>query len=215
MSQGEKTAKQSRSKHTRDKLVTALERLLRQKRFADITAIDIAREAGVSAGSIYRRFENKDGLLQVLYELYRHRLDAAAAQARRAPVNVGGLSLRSALRQIAWQAWTQLVSDAPLLREVYLQARLRSDQLGEGWDRFQTDSLDGIRALLDAYGDEITQPDLDVAGAMIAHHFNTALIDRALFRDAAPDWGLSLDNRAFANQIADFAYGYLTVKPDD
>ena len=59
MSQGAKPASQARSRATRDRLVAALDGLLREKDFESITIADLAREAGLAVGTVYRRFENK------------------------------------------------------------------------------------------------------------------------------------------------------------
>ena len=78
-SQGVKPAEQLRARETRDKLVAALERLLKEKAFTEISVAEIANEAGVAVGTVYRRFENKDALIPVVFDLYRARVEAQAA----------------------------------------------------------------------------------------------------------------------------------------
>lgn len=55
---------QQRSKKTEQALLDALERLLKTKSFQDLTVAQIASEAGVSTGAIYRRFKDKEDLLR-------------------------------------------------------------------------------------------------------------------------------------------------------
>jgi AcrR family transcriptional regulator len=62
--------KQDRSKDTQEKLLTALESLLEERFFEQITIRDIALRAKLSPATIYRRFQNKEALLPVLYERY-------------------------------------------------------------------------------------------------------------------------------------------------
>ena len=92
---GAKPALQTRSQQTRDKLVAALERLLRNKPFEQISVAEIAQEAGVSVGAVYTRFENKDAFIPVLFDLYKARLQdhasdqKAEAEQTRARLAVG------------------------------------------------------------------------------------------------------------------------------
>lgn len=66
--------KQDRSKDSQEKLLTALESLLEERFFEQITIRDIAQRANLSTATIYRRFKNKEALLPILYQRYDHRL---------------------------------------------------------------------------------------------------------------------------------------------
>lgn len=57
------TPRQVRSKKTEQALLHALDNLLSRKSYAELTVSEIAAEAGLTTGAIYRRFENKDALL--------------------------------------------------------------------------------------------------------------------------------------------------------
>ncbi len=61
---------QVRSKDTQEKLLIALESLLEERFFEQISIRDRAQRAEVSTGTIYRRFQNKEALLPILYERY-------------------------------------------------------------------------------------------------------------------------------------------------
>ncbi len=65
--------KQARALETERKLLDALMRLLANKSFSELTVAELAREAGVTTGAIYRRFENKEGVLRAA--VYRFILD--------------------------------------------------------------------------------------------------------------------------------------------
>jgi len=62
---------QQRSRDTVDILVTAAGRLLVDKGYGATTTADVARVAGVSIGSLYQYFEDKDAIFSEL--LRRHR----------------------------------------------------------------------------------------------------------------------------------------------
>ena len=61
---------QSRSQDTQERLLSALVSLLDETFFEHITIRDLARRAGVSSGTIYRRFKDKEALLPVLYQRF-------------------------------------------------------------------------------------------------------------------------------------------------
>lgn len=62
--------KQARALETERKLLDALMRLLANKSFAELTVAELAREAGVTTGAIYRRFENKEDVLRAAVSRY-------------------------------------------------------------------------------------------------------------------------------------------------
>ena len=59
---------QSRSKESIRKIVDATHRLLRRAGPSGVTTPDIAKEAGVSVGSLYHFFPNKESIILALYE---------------------------------------------------------------------------------------------------------------------------------------------------
>ncbi len=56
--------KQARSIKTEQMLLDAFEKLLKEKSFFDLSVSEIATEAGVTTGAIYRRFKDKQDLLR-------------------------------------------------------------------------------------------------------------------------------------------------------
>ena len=65
--------RQRRSALTQERLLDALEALLDERVFEQISIQDIAAAAGVAVGTVYRRFRNKEALLPALYRrLDRH-----------------------------------------------------------------------------------------------------------------------------------------------
>lgn len=63
--------KQKKSPPGRTRIMEALGRLLEDKEFSAVTTAEIAREAGVTEGLIYKYFSDKQELLfQVLYDLF-------------------------------------------------------------------------------------------------------------------------------------------------
>lgn len=58
---------QNRSKKTHNDLLDALEHLLREKPITSLTVAEISRKAGLTTGAIYRRFKDKQALLQAAF----------------------------------------------------------------------------------------------------------------------------------------------------
>jgi len=61
-----KHARQERSRHTVKRILDAAARIFHEHGYAGATTNDIADEAGVSVGSLYQYFPNKDALLVAL-----------------------------------------------------------------------------------------------------------------------------------------------------
>ncbi|MGE0665728.1 MAG: TetR/AcrR family transcriptional regulator [Sphingomonadales bacterium] len=62
--------RQERSRQTLERILDAAEALFTRKGYENTTLVDIATRAGLSIGSIYRRFPDKDSILQTIHESY-------------------------------------------------------------------------------------------------------------------------------------------------
>ena len=79
---GRKNAnQQDRSRETAARLLQATEDVLEKRGVRGASVPEIARQAGVSPASIYRRFTDKDGLLREVFERFFERAIAANAEA--------------------------------------------------------------------------------------------------------------------------------------
>lgn len=210
MSQGARKTHQSRSRETRDKLLNALENLLRKKDFTDISVAEIARVAGVSTASIYRRFDKKQGFIPVLFELYLERLGEWAASTE-AHLNLEGCSLREALHKVAVVAWAQLQQQTHILRAVHLHGRNHLTLLGEQGDQFEAAMLQAMEAIIGLYKDDIVRKDHEKSARMLAYYFNTIFLERGLFPRQTGNWADSIPTEDFVREVSEFAYAYLTT----
>jgi AcrR family transcriptional regulator len=68
--------RQARSRSTEAKLLNALESMLDDMFFDQVSIRDLAARAGVAVGTVYRRFKDKDAMLPVLYQRYDGELQA-------------------------------------------------------------------------------------------------------------------------------------------
>ncbi len=209
MSQGAHPTFQKRSRKTRDKLVKALEKLLYKKSFEDITVAEIAKGAGVSTASIYRRFKNKDAFIPVLFEIYLTRIEEWAKKPT-ARVEVEKIdNLKDALKAVSKAAWAQLTEQAHILKAVYIYIRLRPDLIGGDWEKWERQSLASFKGIIQYYSAEVKRKDIDKSAVMITLFFQSIFINYALFEDTGSNWDLDLKAEEFAAEVADMAYGYL------
>ena len=210
MSQGAREVHQQRSRKTRDKLLNALEELLKEKDFAEIGVGEIAQKAGVSPATIYRRFDKKEGFIPVLFDLYLDRLNDWITSPD-AQMNLEGADLRSAMYQISKVAWAQLQQQTHILRAIYLHGRNHLDLMGAQGDHFEAAMLGATKAIVEHYAHEITHKNLGTAARMLAYYFNTILLERGLFRKQSGSWTDDIADEDFIQEIANFAYSYLTA----
>lgn len=179
--------------------------------FEQISVAEIAREAGVSVGGVYRRFASKDALIPVLFELYKTRLGEFEREIIARAEAEPPAGLHATLQQAMRTAWSQVEAHGHLLRAVYLYARIRPDLVGEGWDDLVERSRASVRALLSEFSDEITLKDQEAGVEALTYFLNTILIEQGLFADIGPRLGEVLAGERLAAEMADFAYGYLTM----
>ncbi|MFD6856292.1 TetR/AcrR family transcriptional regulator [Rhodococcus sp. NPDC060086] len=77
--------RQSRSRATMERIVTATEELLAFKPFEQITITEISKRAGSAPTAIYARFSDKDALLFEVHERFKQRIVDAIAVAFDSP----------------------------------------------------------------------------------------------------------------------------------
>ncbi|MFY0639026.1 TetR/AcrR family transcriptional regulator [Maricaulis maris] len=212
MSQGVRPTRQARSRETRDKLVQALDTCLRKKSFADITIAELAETAGLSVGAVYRRFENKDAFIPVIFELYRARLGEFTANEGRLEIDPA-IGLRATLRAACETGWSFLQRDGYLVRAAHLYARIRPDLIGDDWEEMLEMARESGRQLLRLFGDEVKRSDPEEAAQMFTYLMNTLPIERALYREEGAAVILTIPDAQFVSAISDTLYGYL-VTPD-
>jgi AcrR family transcriptional regulator len=209
MPAGAKPAVQARSRETRDRLLAALDVLLKEKSFEAVTVTEIARRAGVSAASIYQRFDNRDAAIAILIELYMRRVAAWSGSPEGAvDIRTAG-SLWQALERVALGAWRQFDALGYLMRPAYLYSRLRPDLVGEQWAMLQAQAVQGFRSLLAAFPGELGDRDPDRTAGTVAYVFNMMFLGRLLHADEA---GASVAAEAFAVELADLVCGYLAFR---
>lgn len=106
---------------TREKIVEAAERVMRERGLARSTTKEIAREAGYSEGTLYKHFESKEDLfLCVLAE----RLPSFLALAEELPARVGRGAVRETLEEVASKALAYYGQIVPMAASIFSEPGL-------------------------------------------------------------------------------------------
>lgn len=206
--------KQSRAIRTREKLINALERLLRDHEFENISVQDIAKEAGVAVGSVYSHFKDKTAFLEFLLTYWRDQVEAqlaiSEAQDTKAAFQAIG-SLRAALLEVVKAVHAQVQESGHILRAIHTYARLHPEAADEDWQTLVVRSFAPILGLLNVFEDEISIQDKDLATRMLGVFFNTIFIRAALMPQDTLIEAANLDDETMIQEVTDMTYGYLTM----
>jgi AcrR family transcriptional regulator len=185
--------RQHRSRATVESIVTAAERVIAREGTRCATTNRIAEVAGVSVGSLYQYFPNKEALVEMLRD--RSGDDFAAGVQARIDAS-GSASLRDRVRDfidilIGWHRKTLALHNA-------LAAH------GEGFhEMIETRWLPFVIGHLEAHRDELRPANLALA-ARIAVEVVEALTHGAALR--TPEL---LDDPEYASEVTDLVYRYL------
>lgn len=196
-----KAPRQARSRATVNTILDAAARVLVERGYAATTTNAVAEVAGVSVGSLYQYFPNKDSLIAALHDRHGRQmtalLDAALLRHR-------GASLPEALAGVIESAVKAHQLDADLHRVLEKQVL--------GLDQFPGDdeSVDEIerrlRELLEAYRAEIVVEDLRLATWMLMHAVHALIHAVVLERPS----GVSV--KAATRETVRMALAYLTAR---
>lgn len=195
-----KSPAQERSRVTVDAILDAAARILLKRGYDAFTTNVVAAQAGVSIGSLYQYFPNKEALLSEL--LRRHTLEFEAGLQSLAPL-VESAPLReligSAIEQIARShlidpALHRVLSDAPPLGKLHWEMQLNERLTAT------------VRSALEARRAEITAPDLDLAAYVV-----TQAVE-AIIHNAATERLTDLRSGLVAKEVTRMLVGYLTER---
>jgi AcrR family transcriptional regulator len=115
------TVKEENELGTREKIVRAAERVMRERGFAKATTKEIAREAGYSEGALYKHFEGKEELfLAVLAE----RLPSLVALSKELPERAGRGTVQGTLEEVAGTALAFYEESVPISASVFSEPEL-------------------------------------------------------------------------------------------
>lgn len=204
--------KQNRSLDTQEKLLVALEEMLAERFFEQITIRDLAERAGVASGTIYRRFKDKEALLPVLYQRYDQRL------AQWTKAFWGDFDLHAepgALPRVRHLVAKHLrfhQAEKPILRTVYLYMRLRGELSLEDIDeRRQNEYAEMLSPIIAASMSEGQAAPSEHQVKVFLLLLISSINERVLFGDLKPARTLQMDEAAFVSELTTALYAYLSA----
>ncbi len=202
--------KQTRSLDTQEKLLLALEEMLDERFFEQITIRDLAERAGVASGTIYRRFKDKEALLPVLYERFDRRQGEWAKTFWDDFDLHADTSVASRIRHLVIKHMHFYQAQRPIMRTIYLYMRLHGELSIENVDqRRQLEYQEMLKPVFEACANEAhVAPD--------ENQFKTFLLllitpinERTLFGNLKPVRALQMEDAAFVTELTAALRAYL------
>jgi len=197
-----KTPKQARAQATVDAILTATGELLVELGYDRTTTNAIARRAGVSIGSLYQYFPNKEALLTALCEHHMTEMTALLIG------EIAGLrhrSLDQAIRPLV-KALLRAHAVAPALHRVFIEQVPRINGL-ERVQQLDRMLIEVMRSELERRPEKLRPRDLEMAVFILVHSVQAVTHAAILER---PD---ALSDDALADEISALVLRYLLADP--
>ena len=195
-----KSASQKRSQATVEILLDATARVLAREGYDRASTNRIAATAGVSVGSLYQYFPNKEALVATLVarhnremlQLLRHALDKVAS-----------LDLAAAMRELV-RATVEAHMVDPALHKIFAEQVPRMGQLAE-IEALQRETFLLIRAYLEERRSEISVRDLDSATSICVTAVEALTHEFVIDKPQAP----GCERERFIEEVTRLVVGYL------
>lgn len=188
-----KKARQARSQATVDAIVQATAHILREKGAHKLSTNAVAKRAGVSIGSLYQYFPNKESLI----------LELGRQRAERMLTTLSGLAAGSLEDIVRGYVAANIAEQR---KDPALQAALTTASLTHGIGRLRTDLARGrqvVAAFLSLHLDDLRIADPEMA-AFICVGSVSSLLHGATLEDPA-----LLNNPAFGEEVVQLVLRYL------
>jgi AcrR family transcriptional regulator len=201
---------QERSRKTLEKLLAATAEMLERFGLEGATVPRIAGKAGVSVGSVYRRFEDKDALFRATFlNLIEHSVEANKRNLR--AETFAGLSLELVVKALVRAMIRQFRVQPGLLAALqhFLQhhpdLEFREKALAMIAGNYQR-----IAAVLLLFRERITHGDAERAALFAILSAVTVIQARTLENDTVWEKVAALDDKELEREVTDFVVSYLT-----
>ena len=199
---GRKPPQQSRSRVTVVTILDATIRILEQEGNEAATTTRIAEVAGVSVGTLYQYFSNRDAILAALQDREFER--ATEFMLRVLSEGRAGTPFEIARRVI--EGLLELYAACPALHRLLVVEGLRVT-LTDRLKAFDLRMVTAIHAFLSHTDLPLRRTNLDAAAFVIYHSVRATMLARLL--EAPP----GLDDRVLVDELADLLVGYLIETP--
>jgi len=198
-----KSASQKRSQATVEILLDATARVLTREGYDRASTNRIAAAAGVSVGSLYQYFPNKEALVATL--VARHNREMLQLL-RDALERVASRDLATTMRELVRATVDAHLVD-PALHRIFAEQVPRMGQLAK-IEALQREAFLLIRAYLEERRDEISVRDLDSATSICVTTVEALVHEFVIDRPEAPE----VERERFIEEVTRLIVGYL--RPD-
>lgn len=128
----QRTPIQNRSKKRVQQILDAAVEIIAEKGSAGLSITGIAKRAGVTAGSMYQYFPNKDAIVYALAEFYLEEIGKQfEAKFQRLPQSRDEIRLMS--REI-FDSYSQLHCNDPVVRDILMGASVNKETMDLDWE---------------------------------------------------------------------------------
>jgi AcrR family transcriptional regulator len=201
---------QERSQRTLERLFDAAEGEIREKGYADASVVEIARRAGCSVGTFYRRFRDKTALFHALDERWGEAFRATMEDAV-APERWEGARIIEILTGYIEFSLGQGGEHGELHRAAINMAT-RDARFAERQRKLSAELHASLRTLLFARRDEIGHDDPPCAIEFVLEQLRSMLMAR--LGAETPDKTLfAMSDEQFIDQALTSASAYLKLEP--
>ncbi|GLX80623.1 TetR/AcrR family transcriptional regulator [Thalassotalea eurytherma] len=197
--------KQLRSQQTQRKLLDALHACLEEKFFEHISIKELAAKAGVSVGTFYRRFKDKESLLPLLYQDFGNDLEQWVMQLENQLFN----SLDEAVNQMSSQTLGFLIDNKSVFRTLHLNSRLHSQLLDTDKDVDRSEIYQRLSNILLRYKDEMTAENPSQSANMVVFVLINTLLEKVLYPTLTPAIASELQANDFSQALPKMLLSYL------
>lgn len=198
--------KQNRSQQTEDRLLNALESLLEEMFFDQVSIKQLAARAGVAVGTVYRRFKDKEALLPVLYQRFDLQLQGWVDSVWSEETLAAMPALEERLTHLLACHVEFYLAHRGMMRTVHLYSRLKGDLDEPGRSstrRAQYEVL--LEPVFALRAKPLTVEQQRVFILVLVSSLTEAL----LYNDVNPGKALALEPPALVRELSAVLAGYL------
>lgn len=196
--------RQARSRATVEVILDAMIRIFEQEGSEAATTARVAEVAGVSVGTLYQYFANRDAILDALQD---REFERATAMMKGVLENPSGASNRDLARLVV-EELLRLYRSAPTLHRVLVVEGLRVTP-AERVQAFDGRIVGVIKAFLVHAGSRIRRKDRDAAAFVVYQSVRASMLAYLIEAPAG------VDERALVDELTDLIVRYLSEPEAD
>jgi len=191
---------QKRGKETKVKILSSASKLFEKIGYDKSTSANIAKKAGVSVGSFYAYFGDKEAVLLELFDDHAHRL----LKMMRDPISKLEFNHEDPQENIKvilkMAAKIHLLN--PKLHKTFLEVGMRNDKLKKLWKEWDHIAVLTTQTFLEQVKQHLKITDTYLSAYIIYH-----MVDSLLYRNLIHDDGPDVDK--MVNELSILIYSYL------